>query len=260
MVKMISIHSSRGGTGKSLISSNIAAIMASKGRNVALLDFDFRAPSLLTIFKAKSNVSKWLNDYLDGKAKLEEVMVDLTDKYGTSGNLHLGFANPDMEAMREIARKDRKWQMRALKRVMAIKQELSAKLGVDLIIADTSPGVQYSSVNAVVSADISVIVSSLDLLDIEGAERMVQDLYEPFEKKTYMLVNKAKPHMFVSESKKALIEEVKSHFTQPLVAIIPCYCDILLAPRVSLFVLDNPEHPFTWALREVAKRLASFVD
>ena len=73
MVKMISIHSSRGGTGKSLISSNITAILASNGRNIALLDFDFRAPSLLTIFQAKKNAKNWINNYLDGKARLEEV-------------------------------------------------------------------------------------------------------------------------------------------------------------------------------------------
>jgi hypothetical protein len=111
-------------------------------------------------------------------------------------------------------------------------------------------------VNAVVSADISVIVSSLDQLDIEGVERMANDLYKPFEKRTFILVNKARPHMFISEeSKRNLLDEVGSHFTQPLIAIIPCYCDILLAQRVSLFAVDNPEHPFTWALREVAKRL-----
>jgi septum site-determining protein MinD len=114
MVKMISIHSSRGGTGKSLIASNIGVLLASEGRNVALLDFDFRAPSLLTIFQAKNTVKNWLNNYLDGKARIEDVMMDLTEKYNTKGKLFLGFSNPDMEAMREIARKDRKWQMRAL--------------------------------------------------------------------------------------------------------------------------------------------------
>lgn len=260
MVKMISIHSSRGGTGKSLIASNIGVLLASEGRNVALLDFDFRAPSLLTIFQAKNTVKNWLNNYLDGKARIEDVMMDLTEKYNTKGKLFLGFANPDMEAMREIARKDRKWQMRALRRVMAMKEELAKELNVEIIVIDTSPGVQYASVNAVVSADISVIVSSLDQLDVEGVERMANDLYKPFEKRTFILVNKARPHMFISEeSKRNLLEEVGSHFTQPLIAIIPCYCDILLAQRVSLFAADNPEHPFTWALREVAKRLEALV-
>jgi MinD-like ATPase involved in chromosome partitioning or flagellar assembly len=256
MVKTISIHSSRGGTGKSLIASNISLILALEGRNVALLDFDFRAPSFLTIFQAKNIVRNWLNSYLDGKTRIEDVMIDFTEKYHTKGKLYVGFANPDMEAMREIARKDRRWQMRVLRRIMEMKEELAKKLNVDIIVIDTSPGVQYASVNAVVSADISLIVSSLDQLDVEGAERMANDLYKPFEKRTFILVNKARPHMFISEeSKRNLLDDVGSQFTQPLIAIIPCYCDILLAQRISLFAAEHPEHPFTWALREVAKRL-----
>lgn len=261
MVKMFSIHSSRGGTGKSLIASNVGAILASEGRNIAILDFDFRAPSLLTIFQARNRVSWWLNDYLNGKARLEDVMVDMTNTYSMEGKLFIGYANPAMAAMREISRKDRKWQMQALKRVTTMKKYLEDKLGVEIIVADTSPGVQYSSVNAVVSADISIIVSSLDILDVEGVRRLVNDLYEPFEKKTYILVNKARPHMFISdESRNTLLEEVRSQFSKSLIAIIPCYCDLLLATRVSLFVLDNPEHPFTWALREVSRRLDNLTE
>jgi septum site-determining protein MinD len=258
MVKMISIHSSRGGTGKSLLSCNIGAIYALEGKNVAIMDFDFRAPSLLTIFQAQKNVKKWINDYLDGKAKLREVIVDLTKKYSTKGKLLAGFANPEMEAMREIAKKDRKWQMKALKRVITMKEELASMFGVEIIIIDTSPGVQYSSVNAVVASDVSLIISSTDILDIEGAQRMVKDLYAPFEKKTYILINKATPHMFDSESnKKELLRDMKSKFDEPLIAIIPCYCDILLTQRISLFAYDKPIHPFTVALHLVAKRLES---
>jgi len=258
MVKMISIHSSRGGTGKSLISSSIAAIYASEGRDVALLDFDFRAPSLVTIFQAENMVRRWVNEYLDGQAKLEEVMVDVTNRLKTKGRLLVGFANPAMEAMREIVRKDRRWQMHALRRVIAMKQELVDKFGVDIIIIDTSPGIQYSSVNAVVSADVSVIVSTMDLLDLEGVQRMTNDLYDPFEKKTVIIVNKAIPYEFVSDQRKgALLARIKGKFTQPLMAVIPCYCDLLLASRVSLFVLDKPDHPFSQALKEVARRLAA---
>lgn len=260
MVKMISIHSSRGGTGKSLVSSNISAILASKGKNVALLDFDFRAPSLITIFQAKESVTRWVNDYLDGKARIDDIMVDMTNKYLTKGKFMVGFANVEMDAMREIAKKDRKWQMNALKKVIAMKEDLKNSLGIDVIVLDTSPGVQYSSVNAVVSSDICVIISSMDLLDLEGAQRMVMDLYEPFEKKTFILVNKAMPHMFVKEdSQSNLIDSVKGHFTQPIIAIIPCYCDLLLAQRVSLFTLDKPEHPFTWTLNEIVKRLENHI-
>jgi len=256
MVKTISIHSSRGGTGKSLVSTNIAVIYASEGRNVALLDFDFRAPSIKTIFQAGNTIQAWVNDYLDGRAKLEDIMVDVTDRFKTKGKLLVGFANPDMEAMREIARKDRRWQMRALRRVISIKQMLADRFGVDVVIIDTSPGILYSSVNVVVSSDIAVIISTMDVLDLEGVQRMVRDLYEPFEKRTLIIVNKAIPYEFVSEErKKALLTRIRGILTQPLIAIIPCYCDLLLASRVSPFVLDRPDHPFSQELREVAKRL-----
>lgn len=239
-----------------MVSSNIAVIYASEGRNVALLDFDFRAPSLQTIFQAGKMVKGWVNDYLDGRAKLEDIMVDLTSRLRIEGRLLVGFANPEMEAMREMARKDRRWQMRALRRVIAMKQELVDKFGVDIIIIDTSPGIQYSSVNAVVSADVSVIVSTMDILDVEGVQRMVRELYNPFEKKTIILVNKAVPHEFASEeSRETLLARVKKMFTQPLIAIIPCYCDILLASRISLFVMDRPDHSFSRVLRQVANRL-----
>jgi septum site-determining protein MinD len=256
MAVTISVHSSRGGTGKSLISSNLAALYASDGLDVALLDFDFRAPSLLIIFQAEKRVKRWVNEYLDGRAKLRDVMVEMSERYKTRGKLFIGFSDPSVEAMREMARKDRKWQMKALRQVTSLKKELAQELGVDIIIIDTSPGVQYSSVNAVVSADASIVVSSTDVIDIDGAQRMIEELYEPFDKKTYIIVNKATPHMFVSdERRESLLDEMRGVFTEPLIALIPCYCDILLTQRAYLFSLEKPDHPFTSALREVAKRI-----
>ena len=169
MPRMISIHSSRGGTGKSLIASNLAAILASRGLNVALLDFDFRAPSLSTIFQAEKGSHRYMNDYIDGKAKLGEVMVDLSESLRCSGTLRVGFANVELDAMREISRKDRKWQARALKKVLHLKEELSDLMGASLILIDTSPGIQYSSVNAVVGSDLSMIVATMDILDCARA-------------------------------------------------------------------------------------------
>lgn len=49
--KTIAIHSSRGGTGKSVIATNLAIILARRGLNVALLDLDFRAPSRRQFFR-----------------------------------------------------------------------------------------------------------------------------------------------------------------------------------------------------------------
>lgn len=253
-MKAISIHSSRGGTGKTLLSLNLAAVYAYEGRHVTLLDFDFRAPSLSTLFKVEAR--RWLNEYLDGEAKIEDVTADVSDKMGVEGRLLLGFANPQMEAMREMARKNRRWQMRALRRVIELKRRME-EMGVEIMIFDTSPGIHYSSVNAVVSSDLSLLVSTMDIVDLEGVQRLLRDLYDAFEKSVYIVVNKAIPYELASrEGRETLIGRISGYFKRPLLAIIPCYCDLLLqGSRSRPFVLDRRAHPFSRVVREIARRL-----
>lgn len=57
-------------------------------------------------------------------------------------------------------------------------------------ILDTSPGLQYSSINAVVSVDSVLMVTTLDRSDMEGTKRMTQDLYRLFERTTEVISNK----------------------------------------------------------------------
>jgi septum site-determining protein MinD len=253
-MKTISIHSSRGGTGKTLLSLNLAAVYASEGVNVSLLDFDFRAPSLSTLFGMEAR--RWLNDYLDGEAEAKEVIVDISDRLGLEGRLLIGFANPQMEAMREMARKDRRWQMRALRRVMRLKGGLE-EMGVETIIFDTSPGIHYSSVNAIVSSDLSLLICTMDIVDLEGAQRLIRDLYEAFEKRIYIIVNKAIPYELASrEGRETLVARISGYFKHPLLAIIPCYCDLLLQGSKSRpFVLERRDHSFSKVVREIARRL-----
>ena len=51
MTHCIAIHSYKGGTGKTTIAANIAALLAMSGKKVAILDLDIYAPSLHTYFK-----------------------------------------------------------------------------------------------------------------------------------------------------------------------------------------------------------------
>jgi len=256
MTRMISIHSSRGGTGKSLIASSLATILAFRGLNVALLDFDFRAPSLSTIFQAEKRSKRFVNDYLDGNAKLEDVMVDMSEAIHRTGTLGIGFADFEVDAMRQIAREDKEWQAKLLKRVPSLKEDLVRIMNVDIILIDTSPGIQYSSLNAIVSSDLVIIISTMDLLDLDGCQRLQKDLYELFQKKALIIINKAYPPAMLDEvCKNALIAEVNKRFSQPPLAIIPCFCDILLEQGASIFVQKRQKHPFTKTLNDIALRI-----
>jgi Mrp family chromosome partitioning ATPase len=57
---IIALHSYKGGTGKTLLSVNLATIFARMGKKVGLLDLDLRAPSIHSFFKNGSNY--WVND------------------------------------------------------------------------------------------------------------------------------------------------------------------------------------------------------
>lgn len=257
MGKVISIHSSRGGTGKSLIAVNLAVTLAQRGRSVILFDLDFRAPSLYTILKIDYRlVHYWMNDYLDGRCPIDSVLRDLTKQYGTKGRFLAGLANPSIEAIREIMGKDRRWEMHALRRLLNLRDTLIEEKGVDYVIYDTSPGIQYSSVNAVVSSDLSIIVATMDILDIEGTKRIVNDIYDAFEKESVLLMNKVPVELVRSEEdRKKTIEFLRETFNRPVIAIIPCYCEVLRASRASIFVLDYPDHPFTRKVEEIAEKL-----
>jgi septum site-determining protein MinD len=257
--RAISIHSSRGGTGKTVIAANLAAIYAIKGLNIALLDLDFRAPSLVDVFSKgiRDPVTHWLNDFLDGRCKAKQVLTNVSQAYGLRGKLLLGLANPSIGAIRNVMEKSRAWEVTAVKRLFSLRSELFGDMGIDCCIFDTSPGVQYASINAVVSSDISVVVATPDSLELKGLQNMLTELYDAFAKRTVILINKVFPEtrVWLSEQQKNLISQMEKLLGHPVIGAIPCYCDVLQAKRTSLLAVDKPHHPFIRKLEEVAEKL-----
>jgi septum site-determining protein MinD len=252
--KIIAVHSYKGGTGKTLLSVNLAATFVKHGKKVCLFDLDFRAPSLSTILKTEK-VECWLNDYLNGTCGIDRVLIDLSDRIQNKGKLFVGLANPSTEAIRDISAKDRKWEMRALGRLLALRNSLLNDKGFDYLIFDTSPGLQYSSINAIVGADLVIVATTLDRSDVDGTKRMLRELYDLFEKKTEIILNKVL-HDFSSKSQKDEMQtRIKDLYQVPLLGIIPCFCDVLKGEGNIIFALERPEHPFTKILDAIANNI-----
>lgn len=250
--KIIAVHSYKGGTGKTLLSVNLAAAFAKRGKKVCLFDLDFRAPSLATLLKVEK-ADHWLNDYLNGTCEIDKVLMDLTDRIHNGGKLLVGLANPSTEAIRDMSAKDRKWEMRALGRLLALRNSLLDGKGIDYLIFDTSPGLQYSSINAIVSSDLVIVATTLDRSDVDGTKRMLKELYELFEKKTEIILNKVLEAPI--RSGKDFQAKVKDIYQVPLLGIVPCFCDILKAEGNTIFVEEKPDHPFTRILDEMANTI-----
>ena len=119
--------------------------MQIKGLNVALLDLDFRAPSLATVFSKgiRDPVRHWLNDFLDGRCTVEQALINVSEAYGLKGRLLIGLANPAIEAIRNTMEKSRAWEVTAVKKLFSLRSTLFNDMNIDCCIFDTSPGVQY---------------------------------------------------------------------------------------------------------------------
>lgn len=254
---IIALHSYRGGTGKTSLAIALAEMFSMKGKRVCLIDLDCRAPNISFAFEIEKT-HFWINDYLNGECEIKDVLVDVTHKCGYGGQLFVCPADFRTEAMREIGSKNRKWEMKALGRLLSLKTTLLKDMDLDYIIYDTSSGVLYSSINAIVSSDIVMLINTTDKLQVKGTQIMVNELYELFEKKTGILLNKVPLGRKSLTKVEALTTlEYENLYKLPVLGVIPCFCE-MLEVEVATFFEDKPNHLFTRIFENIALRVDSF--
>jgi len=225
----VAVHSYKGGTGKTLISANLAVLLSKMGKKVCLLDYDFRGPSLHILLKTKPK--RWLNDYLKGNCTLDEVLTEFPLN-GTNGVLSASYADPSPEAMRFMMTRDRKWESNALRRILAAKRKLLQEKKIDYMIFDTSPGMYYSSVNAVAAADVAVLIMKYDDFDIEGTKLLIEGIIDALGEASI----------------------IKS-LGRPVLGSLPCLWQLQREGSKELFAVSQPNHLFVQTLRGIADRI-----
>ena len=222
MTKCIAFHSYKGGTGKTTLAANFAALLASKGHRVALLDLDVYAPSLQSYFD--TNPKKWINDFLFDKAQVEDILLDftpiLTGVNKTSsidnnfpakgkeksahfdtlkGKLWVGFCNSKKEEIYRleggttVSGKQESSKIHLLRRFIFLRELLISDYHADYVIIDTSPGIRYWSINALAVADILLLTLKMGDLDVAGTRKVSEEIYGSFTKfgtKSFLLWNR----------------------------------------------------------------------
>src|SRR2546425_670883 len=85
MPTIVSIHSYRGGTGKSNLTANLASSLVQQGKRVGVVDTDIQSPGLHVLFGMDvQSAGLTLNDYLYGRSTIEQVAHDVTAKLGST--------------------------------------------------------------------------------------------------------------------------------------------------------------------------------
>ena len=74
MVRVVSVHSFRGGTGKSNITANIAVLLAQRAPRVGVVDTDIQSPGIdVLVGLSGTAIDASLNDHLFRARPIHEV-------------------------------------------------------------------------------------------------------------------------------------------------------------------------------------------
>ncbi len=240
-----SIHSYRGGTGKSTTTANLAVMLTLYNKNVATIDLDLTSPGLHVIYQvSQTQMKATLNDYIYGKTPLEDVVVDLTNQLGLPrGKLYFLGASMKPEDIAKLMRDG--YSERFFKEVA---KHLAEAYDVDFVFFDTHPGLNEDTLLAVLSSDISFMLMRMDKQDITGTYVTAQVLSK-FNKTSYVILNMVPPSMAdVPE----LQVEVSRLLGVPVVGVVPFYPEILQHRSRGVFILKHPKHPYTMRIKAIA--------
>jgi len=246
-MKTVTIHSYRGGTGKTSFALNLAEYIARMGKKIGLIDFDLRSPTIQSYFDVKPRY--YINDFLEERCdSIEDVIINID---GFNNNMYLAFASSDIKDIKESMRSDRIKQMRILQRILNGRDYLADKNKMDYLLFDTAPGVRYSSTNAIISSDFVIIILTPDKSDIDGTKRMIDEIHEIIEMPRYLVLNKVPK----GDDEEKIVKEVENVLNQPIMTTIPCDCEIMKLRGSQSIYLTNPSHSFLKAVKTVANEL-----
>lgn len=249
MSRIISIHSYRGGTGKSNITANLAVLLAARGRRVGVIDTDIQSPGIHVLFGLdEGEMHHSLNDYLWGNCQIKETAHDVTPRL--SGDITgQVFLIPSSMKAGDIARVLREgYDVGVLRDGF---HELVEALELDMLMIDTHPGLNEETLLSMAISDALAIILRPDQQDYQGTGVTVEVARKLNVPALVLIVNKV-PAVFDVGDVKARVEQT---YHCDVAAVLPHSDEMMVLASGGIFVLRHPDHPITAALKQVAAML-----
>jgi MinD-like ATPase involved in chromosome partitioning or flagellar assembly len=246
---IVSVHSFRGGTGKSNTTANLAACLAASGRRVGVIDADIQSPGIHVLFGLSGDdVGASLNDFLWHGRAIGEVAQDVTERQGVplAGRL---FLIPSSMQPGEIARVLREGY--DAQRLTEGLRDLVAELGLDVLFIDTHPGLNEETLLSIAISDTLLILLRPDQQDYQGTSVTVEIARKLDVPSLMLIVNKV-PEVFDAADVRTRVEET---YNAPVAAVLPHSNEMMALGSNAIFVLRHPDNPITTALTQVARAL-----
>jgi septum site-determining protein MinD len=254
VVKTISIHSFRGGTGKSNTTANLSSMLTRRGFRVGVVDTDIQSPGVHVLFGlGEENVDKCLNDYLWGNCPIHEAAYDVT-AVALEGS-------PDKDSKGQLFLVPASIKSGEIGRVLKDGYDvgmlndgfrsLSSHLSLDYLLIDTHPGVNEETLLSIIISDMLILVLRPDSQDFQGTSVTLELARRLEVERVGLIVNKIPPGM----DRVRLKQKVESTYNAKVLAMLPLNNEIVHLASSGIFVNKHPEHPFSQELALVVETL-----
>jgi len=251
MSTIVSIHSFRGGTGKSNTTANLAALLAANGQRVGVIDTDIQSPGIHVLFGLEgAAINHSLNDYLWGRCEIQQAAHDVTDRLpqGANGAGKL-FLIPSSIQADEIVNVLREGY--DVGKLTQGFRNLIKELALDLLIIDTHPGLNEETLFSIAISHVLVIIMRPDQQDYEGTGVTVEVARSLDVPRMMLVVNKT-PAAFDAAAIKQRVEQT---YNCEVAAVLPHTDEMMTLASSGIFALRYPDHPLTALYQSVAARL-----
>jgi septum site-determining protein MinD len=247
--RVISIHSFRGGTGKSNTAANVAMLLAAEGQRVAVVDADLQSPGIHALFGLDQEALRYsLNEYLWGSCEIEQAAHDMTASLGAglSGRVYLV---PSSIKANDIGRVMREGY--DVGRLNEGFRRLVKELSLDVLMLDTHPGLNEETLLSIAMSNALAIVMRPDHQDYEGTSVTLSVARKLKVPDLVLVVNKTPPVFDLDEVR----ERVEKAYECEVTAVLPHSDELMTLSSAGIFALRYPDHPITGLFRQIAARL-----
>lgn len=252
MSRIISIHSFRGGTGKSNIIANVTALLAASGLRVGVVDTDIQSPGIHVLFGVDvEQITRSLNDYLWGRCEIKDTALNVTESLRALDPKLKGevFVIPSSIKAGEIARILRDGYDVGL--LNDGFQRLLLDLNLDVLMIDTHPGLNEETLLSIAISDSLAILMRPDNQDYQGTGVTVEVARQLGVPNLFIVVNKV-PQVFDVDEIQARVEQT---YGCPVVTVLPHSDEMMMLASAGIFVLRYPDHSMTARFKRLATRL-----
>ena len=239
MSSIISIHSFRGGTGKSNTVANLSALFAKQGLRVGIIDTDIQSPGIHVLFGMdEDDMGKTLNDYLYDRCDIEEAAHDVTHRLGVAieGRIFLVPSSIDPSDIAHVIRNG--YEPAKLNDGF---EDLLDALELDVLMVDTHPGLNDETLLSIAVSDILILILRPDQQDYQGTHVTVQVARKLHVPLMHLFVNKVPDSL----AKDDVRQQIQKTYDCPVSAVLPHSDEMMELASTGIFALHYPDHPIS---------------